>query len=84
MQNKNISNQKGFSNGTYQTLILTYATVATSPQSSFSEKKLKRRSIRRKCKTWQKSVKTDQHAEIEIKEIVLLLKSKNAKLTKVR
>jgi hypothetical protein len=72
--NKNISNQQDFSNDTYKTLILTYATVATYSQSYFSQKNSKRRSIRRKCKTWQKSVKTDQQAEIVIKEIVLLLK----------
>jgi hypothetical protein len=60
------------------------ATVATSFQGSFSQKRSKRKGIEARCKIWQKSIQTVQQVKINFFENLLLLKSKSAKLIKVR
>ena len=79
-----ITNPLWFSSNISQTSIKTLATVSTSFKSSFSEKNSKRKRLRGKCKWWQKSVKTEHQVKIDFLENPLLLKSKSAKLMKVR
>ena len=62
---------------------ITYATVATLKEA-LSLKELKKMSFRGISIKWQKSVKTEQSVKIYFFENLLLLKSKNVELTKVR
>ena len=61
---------------------ITYATVATLNEA-LSPKELNRMAFRGINIKWQKSVKTEQSVKIYFFENLLLLKSKNAELTKV-
>ena len=79
-----IINPLWFSFNTSLTPIKTLATVTTSFKALPPEKISKRKRLRRKCKYWQKSVKTEQQVKIDFFENIMLLKSKSGKLMKVR
>ena len=72
-----------FSFNTSLTPINTLAIVTTSFKNSFSQKNTKRKSLRGKCKHWQKSVKTEQHVKMNFLENLTLLRSENPELEKV-